>query len=129
MRIKKMHVYSRDNEEKLKIGFDGASVFWPMRIEPSFLPLKNISKKVSDYVEDVILRMTGEHSGKSLIHGDLTSKNILVKNCKAILIDAECSFFSEPQFDLAFVISDLLFFSIRYNLDLEHKEYILQNFL
>ena len=42
------------------------------------------------------------------MHGDLSPKNILTHPTTAILLDAECAWFGDPAFDLAFCLTHLL---------------------
>src|SRR5690606_30531474 len=44
----------------------------------------------------------------ALVHGDLSPKNILTHPTTAILLDAECAWFGDPAFDLAFCLTHLL---------------------
>src|ERR671924_1144299 len=44
----------------------------------------------------------------ALVHGDVSPKNILVGPCGPVLLDAECAWFGDPAFDVAFCINHLL---------------------
>ena len=43
-----------------------------------------------------------------LVHGDVSPKNILVGPDGPVLLDAECAWFGDPAFDLAFCLNHLL---------------------
>jgi Ser/Thr protein kinase RdoA (MazF antagonist) len=43
-----------------------------------------------------------------LVHGDVSPKNILVGPAGPVLLDAECAWFGDPAFDLAFCLNHLL---------------------
>ena len=45
---------------------------------------------------------------RALIHGDVSPKNILVGPMGPIFLDAECAWFGDPAFDLAFCLNHLL---------------------
>jgi hypothetical protein len=45
---------------------------------------------------------------KALVHGDVSPKNILVGAAGPIFIDAECAWYGDPAFDLAFCLNHLL---------------------
>ena len=44
----------------------------------------------------------------TLVHGDVSPKNILVGPEGPILIDAECAWWGDPAFDIAFCLNHLL---------------------
>jgi len=43
-----------------------------------------------------------------LVHGDFSPKNLLVGPAGPVILDAECAWFGDPAFDLAFVLNHLL---------------------
>jgi len=43
-----------------------------------------------------------------LVHGDFSPKNILIGPDGPVILDAECAWFGDPAFDLAFVLNHLL---------------------
>jgi len=43
-----------------------------------------------------------------LVHGDFSPKNLLVGPAGPVVLDAECAWFGDPAFDLAFVLNHLL---------------------
>jgi aminoglycoside phosphotransferase (APT) family kinase protein len=44
----------------------------------------------------------------ALVHGDVSPKNILVGPDGPVFLDAECAWWGDPAFDLAFVLNHLL---------------------
>jgi aminoglycoside phosphotransferase (APT) family kinase protein len=44
----------------------------------------------------------------SLVHGDISPKNILVGHAGPIFLDAECAWYGDPAFDLAFCLTHLV---------------------
>ena len=44
----------------------------------------------------------------ALVHGDVSPKNILVGRDGPVLLDAECAWWGDPAFDLAFCLNHLL---------------------
>ena len=45
---------------------------------------------------------------KTLVHGDVSPKNILLGSQGPVLLDAECATWSDPAFDLAFCLNHFL---------------------
>jgi aminoglycoside phosphotransferase (APT) family kinase protein len=43
-----------------------------------------------------------------LVHGDFSPKNLLIGPAGPVVLDAECAWFGDPAFDLAFVLNHLL---------------------
>jgi 5-methylthioribose kinase len=43
-----------------------------------------------------------------LVHGDFSPKNILIGPAGPVILDAECAWYGDPAFDLAFVLNHLL---------------------
>jgi thiamine kinase-like enzyme len=43
-----------------------------------------------------------------LVHGDFSPKNILLGPDGPVILDAECAWYGDPAFDLAFVLNHLL---------------------
>jgi Ser/Thr protein kinase RdoA (MazF antagonist) len=44
----------------------------------------------------------------ALVHGDVSPKNILAGPAGPVLLDAECAWYGDPAFDLAFCLNHLL---------------------
>jgi hypothetical protein len=49
-----------------------------------------------------------QNNPKTLVHGDVSPKNILLGPQGPLLLDAECATWSDPAFDLAFCLNHLL---------------------
>jgi aminoglycoside phosphotransferase (APT) family kinase protein len=45
---------------------------------------------------------------RALVHGDISPKNILIGKVGPVFLDAECAWFGDPAFDLAFCLNHLL---------------------
>jgi 5-methylthioribose kinase len=45
---------------------------------------------------------------KALVHGDISPKNILVGPMGPVLLDAECAWYGDPAFDIAFCLNHML---------------------
>ncbi|MGH8686646.1 MAG: phosphotransferase family protein, partial [Burkholderiales bacterium] len=51
---------------------------------------------------------TTQHNKHALVHGDVSPKNILVGPQGPVFLDAECAWYGDPAFDLAFCLNHLL---------------------
>jgi aminoglycoside phosphotransferase (APT) family kinase protein len=45
---------------------------------------------------------------RALVHGDASPKNILVGPHGPVIVDAECAWFGDPAFDVAFLLNHLV---------------------
>jgi aminoglycoside phosphotransferase (APT) family kinase protein len=53
----------------------------------------------------------------ALVHGDVSPKNILCGAAGPVFLDAECAWFGDPAFDLAFCLNHLLLKGARHGVD------------
>src|SRR5947208_5851567 len=51
---------------------------------------------------------TTQANKKALVHGDVSPKNILAGPHGPVFLDAECAWYGDPAFDLAFCLNHLL---------------------
>ncbi|MGQ0577643.1 MAG: phosphotransferase family protein [Betaproteobacteria bacterium] len=81
-------------------------IFFPIRLEPY---LAATAEKNPDCAERLrsLMRVTGA-TRKALVHGDISPKNILVGPDGPVFLDAECAWYGDPAFDLAFCLNHLL---------------------
>jgi aminoglycoside phosphotransferase (APT) family kinase protein len=54
------------------------------------------------------LAQTTASTRRVLVHGDFSPKNLLIGPQGPVVLDAECAWFGDPAFDLAFVLNHLL---------------------
>ena len=81
-------------------------IFRAIRLEPYF---EVTARKHPDLTEQLHRIMNTTAATKlALIHGDVSPKNILVGPLGPVLLDAECAWYGEPAFDLAFCLNHLL---------------------
>lgn len=81
-------------------------IFFPIRLEPY---LAATADKHPDCAERLrsLVRVTGA-TRKALVHGDISPKNILAGPDGPVFLDAECAWYGDPAFDLAFCLNHLL---------------------
>ena len=98
------------NSKKFEKKFDNDSTFYSIRIEPYIL---FTSKKYPDFkcrFDNVAKSLV--KNKKTLIHGDFSPKNILIKGNTPLILDAETACWGDPVFDLAFCNNHLLLKSL-----------------
>jgi len=80
--------------------------FHALRIEPYLLATAAAHPGLSDLLQGLAHRTATTHL--ALVHGDVSPKNILVGPSGPVLLDAECAWYGDPAFDLAFCVNHLL---------------------
>ncbi|MFI6375602.1 phosphotransferase family protein [Streptomyces sp. NPDC050546] len=84
--------------------------FHALRIEPYLLATAAAHPGLGDVLQGLADRTAGTHL--VLVHGDVSPKNILVGPSGPVLLDAECAWYGDPAFDLAFCVNHLLLKSL-----------------
>ncbi|MEE1760606.1 phosphotransferase family protein [Streptomyces sp. SP18BB07] len=84
--------------------------FDALRIEPYLLATAAAHPALSDLLWGLAHRTATTHL--ALVHGDVSPKNILVGPAGPVLLDAECAWYGDPAFDLAFCANHLLLKSL-----------------
>ncbi|WP_369034963.1 phosphotransferase family protein [Streptomyces adonidis] len=84
--------------------------FHALRIEPYLLATAAAHPGLSDILRGLAHRTATTHL--ALVHGDVSPKNILVGPSGPVLLDAECAWYGDPAFDLAFCVNHLLLKSL-----------------
>ncbi|MFD5477615.1 phosphotransferase family protein [Streptomyces hawaiiensis] len=84
--------------------------FHALRIEPYLLATAAAHPELGDTLRGLADRTAMTHL--ALVHGDVSPKNILVGPSGPVLLDAECAWYGDPAFDLAFCVNHLLLKSL-----------------
>ncbi|MDX3128375.1 aminoglycoside phosphotransferase family protein [Streptomyces europaeiscabiei] len=84
--------------------------FHALRIEPYLLATAAAHPGLGDILQNLADRTATTHL--ALVHGDVSPKNILVGQAGPVLLDAECAWYGDPAFDLAFCVNHLLLKSL-----------------
>jgi 5-methylthioribose kinase len=80
--------------------------FHAIRLEPYLLATARVHKALSSRLEE--LAGITANTKHVLVHGDVSPKNILVGPGGPVFLDAECAWYGDPAFDLAFCLNHLL---------------------
>lgn len=98
------------NSEALAQQFAYDDNFYSIRLEPYLAELAKVYPELSPLLRALIERT--QNTKRALVHGDISPKNILVGPKGPVFIDAECAWYGDPAFDLAFCLNHLLLKSI-----------------
>jgi len=86
--------------------FDTDAIFHSIRLEPY---LEATAEAHPDLASHLMALSRETLATKiALVHGDVSPKNILVGPKGPIFLDAECAWYGDPAFDLAFCLNHLL---------------------
>jgi aminoglycoside phosphotransferase (APT) family kinase protein len=79
-------------------------IFYAIRLEPYLVA----TAKVHPSLGLAALAQRTADTKQCLVHGDVSPKNILVARAGPVFLDAECAWYGDPAFDLAFCLNHLL---------------------
>jgi aminoglycoside phosphotransferase (APT) family kinase protein len=100
-------IHSRTaGREDLARRFDTGALFFALRLEPYLA----FTAGRHPLVRDRLLRLVEVTAAtkRCLVHGDVSPKNILAGPQGPVFLDAECAWYGDPAFDLAFCLNHLL---------------------
>ena len=80
--------------------------FFAIRLEPYLLASAQKHPDVEEPLKKLERRTAGTKT--ALVHGDVSPKNILVGPEGPVFLDAECAWYGDPAFDLAFCLNHML---------------------
>ena len=93
-------------DANLRARFASDAIFHAIRLEPYLLATANAHPELAPR-----LRQLAEVTASTkiaLVHGDVSPKNILIGLRGPVFLDAECAWWGDPAFDLAFCLNHLL---------------------
>lgn len=94
------------SDETLARAFASDQNFHALRLEPYLLATAQRHPALASRLKALAQRTAGTRS--ALVHGDVSPKNILVGPHGPVLLDAECAWYGDPAFDIAFCLNHLL---------------------
>jgi hypothetical protein len=86
--------------------FPADAIFYDIRLEPYLVATAAAHPDLADRL--LALVATTQANKKALVHGDVSPKNILCGPSGPVFLDAECAWWGDPAFDLAFCLNHLL---------------------
>ncbi|WP_374446681.1 phosphotransferase [Stella sp.] len=81
-------------------------VFHAIRLEPYLLATARAHPDLAPVLEGLVRRTAATRL--ALVHGDVSPKNILLGPAGPVFLDAECAWYGDPVFDVAFCLNHLL---------------------
>jgi len=103
--LARIHAFSAARPE-LAAEFPTDAIFFDIRLEPYLLATAARHPDLAPRIE-ALVRAT-QSNAVALVHGDVSPKNVLVGAEGPVLIDAECAWWGDPAFDIAFCLNHLL---------------------
>jgi aminoglycoside phosphotransferase (APT) family kinase protein len=86
--------------------FPTGAIFYDIRLEPYLLATARAHPEFGAQLRG--LAETTQAHRLALVHGDVSPKNILCGPHGPVFLDAECAWWGDPAFDLAFCLNHLL---------------------
>lgn len=104
-RIGRIHA-ATTHDPDIAARFATDDIFHAIRLEPYLLATAGEHPALAARLRDLAAITASNH--QCLVHGDVSPKNILIGPDGPIFIDAECAWYGDPAFDLAFCLNHLL---------------------
>ncbi|MGA0605186.1 phosphotransferase [Phenylobacterium sp. VNQ135] len=92
--------------DEIAARFDTTDMFEALRLEPYLAHTAKAHPLLAGRIEAIA--ETTRTARLALVHGDVSPKNILVGPAGPVLLDAECAWYGDPAFDIAFCANHLL---------------------
>jgi aminoglycoside phosphotransferase (APT) family kinase protein len=86
--------------------FPTDGIFYDIRLEPYLVATAAAHPDCAPALHALV--ETTRTTKRALVHGDVSPKNILVGPRGPVFLDAECAWWGDPAFDLAFCLNHLL---------------------
>jgi tRNA A-37 threonylcarbamoyl transferase component Bud32 len=104
-RIALIHAHTAERDE-IAVKFATDHIFFPIRLEPYLRATAQVHPDCAKPLEGLV-KVTA-NTKLALVHGDVSPKNILCGVRGPVFLDAECAWYGDPAFDLAFCLGHML---------------------
>jgi aminoglycoside phosphotransferase (APT) family kinase protein len=94
------------NDAAIARRFVSDTIFHSIRLAPYLLATADKHPDCAKALQQLVAVTAGNKL--ALVHGDVSPKNILVGPEGPVLLDAECAWYGDPAFDLAFCLNHML---------------------
>lgn len=108
---------------RLPAQFDCDDIFYPIRLEPYLVATGDVHLDLKSILNQMAADTLATHI--ALVHGDVSPKNLLIGPQAPVYLDAECAWFGDPAFDLAFCLNHFL---LKCTPQREHTELLIECF-
>jgi aminoglycoside phosphotransferase (APT) family kinase protein len=103
--LARIHAYSAARPA-LEAQFDTDAIFFDIRLEPYLLATAARHADLAPQLRALVAQT--QANKRALVHGDVSPKNILIGPHGPVMLDAECAWWGDPGFDIAFCANHLL---------------------
>ena len=86
--------------------FQSDDNFYAIRLEPYLAHTATAWPQLANALLELVA--VTQNNKRTLVHGDVSPKNILIGPRGPVFLDAECAWWGDPAFDLAFCLNHLL---------------------
>ncbi len=86
--------------------FPTDAIFYAIRLEPYLVATGRAHPDLAPRFAALVAAT--QSNARVLVHGDFSPKNLLIGPDGPVILDAECAWFGDPAFDVAFVLNHLL---------------------
>jgi aminoglycoside phosphotransferase (APT) family kinase protein len=104
-RLARIHAATASRAD-LAARFANDAIFHPIRLEPYLLATAARHPRCAVPLQRLAAATAANRL--ALVHGDVSPKNILAGPRGPVFLDAECAWYGDPAFDLAFCLNHLL---------------------
>ncbi len=101
----RIHAATADRPD-LAARFATDDLFHAIRLDPYLLTTATVHPDLAARLSSLVA--TTAATRRVLVHGDMSPKNLLIGPQGPVIVDAECAWYGDPAFDLAFVLNHLL---------------------
>jgi len=101
----RIHAATADRAD-IAARFPTDAIFHAIRLEPYLVATARAHPDLAARIAALV--DATQANPRVLVHGDFSPKNILIGSSGPVILDAECAWYGDPAFDLAFVLNHLL---------------------
>ena len=101
----RIHAATADRPD-IAARFPTDEIFHAIRLEPYLIATARAHPDLAPRFDALV--ETTRATKRVLVHGDFSPKNLLIGPAGPVILDAECAWYGDPAFDLAFMLNHLL---------------------